>query len=430
MKKNKTILLILASLWLTAPIKAQDSTTRLDPAVIAAFPAHIVYRIYDVTTRTDLPVDRQWMLGRYFLSQDSLAGLALKNGKPPAKLKDYYSKQTEEYVAIVTPAGINDYQTANGIFRSQSSAVLRYRKQLGLNEEQVSRVVRLWQSWGDRNMNDDPDMKKKDALELNQILTPAQFEGSLAIINKRKAHSYVLIDLERAREYKLLDGPDSAQLIKQIEAYRLHYTADVERTTICDHPESAADSLKKKDDAWQPPVLFKLMALRNAAPSSELSLILRYESAIKLQSRQKDSIVSRMQSLEQTRYASWLKGEKYNSKTFETETITQLLDSTQREVFWTEKNRDKAAVNTDQDLANLQEANLIADNDQDRIRAEINQYELDLLTSQERINYQRTPGNLLLRKAVQYNKPDALKKLDQLKKVADTQDDAKKSFTW
>lgn len=55
------------------------------------FPAHIVYRIEDLSSKIKLAEDKQIKIGQKLYTADSLANISLSKNEPVAKLKSFYT---------------------------------------------------------------------------------------------------------------------------------------------------------------------------------------------------------------------------------------------------------------------------------------------------------------------------------------------------
>ncbi len=394
--------ILLSVLPLT--IKAQVA-----PELSRNFPANIIAKIYDVTLKAKLPLQKQIRLGWYFKTQDSLANASLLKGEPASEIKKYYEVKPEILSKVLSPLELNDYEIDKDNAASKFAVAIKYRIELALTQVQINSLFNQFEQEKKLVKKIGFDIKRYEADHLVLIMKKEQYRALLLMINREKAQDYAIEIWKQGKELGLTDGTDSVSVIPELLRYHNNNVTSTEYTNTTGDLDKNIGSIPK------PPLLQKIDVVNGNVEEKELAAAVKYKTELNLNYRQVNAIINYAIQLENWRALTKSKNPNASTDTKAAE-IKSLLKMLQSEQQYTKlltlKNTDKAIKNARADWVDLQKFDLIAGLDSAKTNTQNLKYETEILVEVEKMAIIGTPEKAdSVKKTLAANRPYILLKL-------------------
>jgi hypothetical protein len=409
MKPKITIAISLIFLWTPVILKAQ-----IAPEVSQKFPANIVTRIYSVTSKVKLPIEKQILLGAFFKTQDSLANIAIAKGASAAEVNKYYNTKPENLSGILSPLELNDFLIIKDGTASKFGVAIKYREQLNLSKAQIDSMflnMDILKSVKKKGW----EIKKYEAEHLTKILKNDQYRSLLLIINKEKALMATNDAWQQLKQLGLTSGLDS---IRENAAMLIYQDNKI---IAAEYAATTGDASKNNAIAIKPLLLQKMDVLNGEVAAKELAAAVRYRDELRLTNKQVEALVNyavQLQNWVTTTQAKVLNA-KVDPRKNELTLLFKILNTEDKyNQYLTIKNLEKAQKNATADWAGLRQFEIMSGKDSVQTNKECLQFETNVLISVERMLNSKTPEKAdSVKKALYASRPKYLLKLSAYKKT-------------
>jgi len=431
LKINKKLIgsISICALFFHLDVKAQVAKE-----ITSKYPASVVYRLYSITAKVDIPVEKQHTLAEYFLKQDKLANQALATGKGIEALSGYYTTRISYLKTVLSPLELNDYEFDPDNTENQIEKAVKYRQQLGLGSKEVSDLLKASKTEVALSGNE-PELADNTTLTegkaLTEVLSQQQYNNFLQLLVKPIAIAQSNSSWVRLRKYGFVSGADSTKINSQNLEYFVK-AGVIDARANNSELYTKIDSIRQTYFVFKPLNLWKLDMLDNDMPESQFSAVIKSRALLKLTGKQVDSLIAAAAKLEQIRsaYKAKVTYKKYDSNPFEAKNLMHILTSPQYEAYLYDKNKVEAITDEKKLWTRLKQYNLDKGVDSVQTNKELINYQLNLLVANERYHNDDTEENMQIKAMVENKKPAILKKLDLTVKTSTLNASSKKSLSW
>lgn len=233
---------LICAVALLCPAKMLFAQQQIDPKIAKAYSQDVVIRVYSVTSKVDLPVEKQLQLANYFKANSDAMAAAVMSGKPARLIDSLRRSANTGLSSLLTPEQFAKY-SATGFGRGRRGnangrigAILANAQQYNLTGAQTDSlnavVVQMSKlRAGSRSANPGSrfDAAGFESAALNRILTPEQYNSYLVIKNTPQAKKWATGDWAEIKKRGLDKGLDSATTVNQITNYDGNLLAARER---------------------------------------------------------------------------------------------------------------------------------------------------------------------------------------------------------
>ena len=427
MKKTSLLLLLFI-------IASNSITAQISPNVIKKFPAHIIYKMDEVTSKVSLPEDTQMKLGAEMLKKDSIANTLLAKGLPLANLKKQYDLDKKFLKQLLTLEEAETY-FAKTDPNNRFLQALQLATNLKLTPTQITAI---------RQQNTLLDsLKIKGLFEKNEfynrkldtILAKKQYGMLISSLYKIESNAQSTKDWEKILKLKLATPKDSTMVLAQLNKYNLI------KNSVLD-PKSGRPQTKKistlKDKIiidFQPAILTHYYILKDEFYKINLfSEVIRLEKELNLTAVQTDSLLVNYKKIEQMKFKNKdndttdLTSKDYSN--FQNVAVTRILEPKQLTQFFYKKNFLKAKKLAFKDWTQLEKQNKVADLDKNKTLTEFDEYHLKALIANERIKMNKNQLNIFIKRDIELKKPELLRNLDAQKQAENNAKSTKNELKW
>lgn len=425
----KTKILLIAILCLPIISQAQVSQN-----ISRLFPAHIVYKIDELNSKVNLSVDKQIKIGHKLYTSDSLANVALSQGKPAAQLKSYYNMDANFLKPILTPEELDTYGYETDRDNRYLTA-LKFATDLKLDTVQISKI---------RKQNDSlagvPKMSSKETIriynkKLHSILEKEQFISLLKIIYQEQSEEEAKSDWAKIIKLKLVADKDKNDKTEYIKVLHYHMFKNAFLDKKADRYEKTKrDFLAKKMALGEPPILVHASILSEGSyTSNKYSSVIKYEKELELTKSQIDTLLVKYKQLERIKLENKEKESSSEAPKIvpsEYENIAQILNSEQVKKWLINKNKQAAKKEAQRNWEQLEAEGLTKDLDKDKTLTEFAVYQLQFLVTKDRAMVYHTQENIFMKRDIEKKKPELLKQLDAINQKKSQNAKAKQGLTW
>jgi len=423
----KTKILLIAILCLPIISQAQVSQN-----ISRLFPAHIVYKIDELNSKVNLSVDKQIKIGHKLYTSDSLANVALSQGKPAAQLKSYYNMDANFLKPILTPEELDTYGYETDKDNRYLTA-LKFAADIKLEPSQISKI---------REQNDSlagvPKMSSKETIriynkKLHSILVKEQFISLLKIIYQEQSVEEAKSDWVKIIKLQLVaDKNDKTEYTKVLH-YHMVKNAFLDKKADR-YEKTKRDFLAKKMALGEPPILVHASILSEGSyTSNKYSSVIKYEKEVELSKSQIDTLLIKYIQLERIKLENKEKESSSEaSKTIpsEYENIAKILSPEQVKKWLIQKNKQAAKKEAQKNWEQLEAEGLTKDLDKDKTLTEFAVYQLQFLVTKDRAMVYHTQENIFMKRDIEKKKPELLKQLDAINQKKSQNAKAKQGLTW
>jgi len=405
--KIKTVVLTI----LCYPIISQ---AQVSPNVIKRFPAHIVYSIDDVNTKAKLSEDQQIKIGKKLFIADSLANISLTKGEPIAKLKSYYTIDSNFLKPILSTQELEHYEYIQNK-DNRLLVALEFAKDLKLEQKQISEIRKQ-----NNSLSTVPVISIKETIQnyntiLNTILNKEQYVSLLKIIHKDQSIDDAKKDWERIKKLKLVNDEKKLNEYQKIENYHSLKNSLLDLNAE-KYDKKKLEKLIAKITLQEPPILIRANILSAGEfKNNTFSSIIKYEKETNLSEAQIDTILAKYKQLEQIRFENEeidLTNILPIKEPSEYENIIKILSPEQINVWLANKNKNQAMKVALKNWKKLEMEGLIKDLNKEATILDFSNYQLKYFIADEKTRMYNTPEYAFYKRDIEQKKLELLKQLD------------------
>jgi hypothetical protein len=427
MKKTTPLLLLflLASSLLTAQIS---------PNVIKKFPAHIIYKLNEVTSKVSISEEKQTKIAALLIQKDSLAKNSLAKGEPVDQIKKHYILKKKEIINVLSPEESETYFLALEP-DNRFLIALNLKNNLGLDGNQIKKIRKQNTMIDSLKFNDNQKRYQFYKHNLDSVLTRKQYNRMLEHVYKNEATIQSRKDWKNILAYNLANPKDSTMVLKKIYQYQLAQKMQLDKKREKTNSKKTALLKKKLSIEHRPDILnhYSIMSQKDTKKNLFAEAI-QLKKEIKLTDVQIDSLLVNYKRLELLKLKDdknvKSKSDKSDYKHFENKAISRLLDPKQLNELLYKKNLVKSRQLAGADWQFLEKQNLIKDLDKLKTLSEFASFHINSLVADERIKLNKNQLNLFYKRDVLLKKPELLQKIDAIKKTESNTKSAKNNLKW
>lgn len=426
--KNKTLPAIMLGL-LTCPVFL---TAQINDKAVKNLPAHIVWKVQQISSLVNLSEEQQSKLGRSFFIKDSLANKSLAGGESPSKLAGFYNNDSQTLKTTLTPYQYDSYE-----FEKNKSdrflTALKFAADLQLTPDQINKIRKQKDLQPTEKLTDKKEIIAFYNSKLSSILTKEQYVSLLQIIYRDKSKTDAKKDWERIKQLNLITDKNNGVQYAELEKYHLlknsYLDADSEQY---DKKKLAFET--EKIALQEPPLLIRANILSAGEyKNNTYSTIIKYERDIKLTSSQTDSILSKYKQLVALRFENEerdLTSKLPIKEPSEYENVIKILTTEQIDIWLASKNKNQSLKVAQKNWKKLEMEGLIKGLNQDAVVKEFAAYQLQFLIADEKARMYNTSEYSFYRRDIEQKKPELLKKLDLIARNKSKGIATKNELTW
>lgn len=393
------------------------------------FPAHIIYKIDEVTSKVTLSEDKQFEVGQKLFSADSLANSSLSKGLAVANLKSYYTIDVNFLKPILSAEELDSYGYA--INKDNRYLVaLKFAQNLQLKPTQIIEI---------RKQNDSLSAIAKMPLKetyqiynnkLDKILDKQQYVSLLKIVYKDQSIEDATKEWVKIKQHKLVeDKNDKIEFVKILDYYLTKNSFLDKKAEKFD--KKRGDFFGKKIALSEPSVLIHSNILSDGTyKNNKYASVIKCGNKLELNKKQIDSLLFKYKHYEQIRFDNTENITVPKAVPSEYNDIAQILTPDQVNKWLMNKNIEEAKKEALRNWAQLEAEGLTKDLDKKNTVKEFSNYQLRLLVTKEIAVMYHTPENIFRKRDVEKKKPELLEKLDEIKSSKSKKNNIKNSLTW
>ncbi len=410
------ILLLFLSLY--APLVAQ---AQIKPKVIQSFPAYILFKINNVTSKVKLTEDQQMKFGRELLKKDSLANLALGKEEITINSKRAYNNNLNFLKSILSQEQLDVYMSQLDK-KNRLLLALKSAKELQLEDKQIEQI--RFQNSISATM---PQKNTKQKMlfftqKLDSILKKPQYGSLLKIIYAEKSQADSQNDWNNILKLKLATPQDSTKLYAKIYQYHLTKNVIFDKKAKKENNKHKKELTEKINFQYEPNILIWYAIASNGKYKKNLfSETIKYQNELNLTPIQIDSLLANYKKIVQLKFneksqnLATKKAKTHNA--IENIAIAKILEPKQVTLLLVHKNQKAAAQNAQNDWNSLDKIGLTKDLDKSSTIKEFNSYHIKYLVADARVKMDKNKSNVFLRRDIILKKPPLLKQLDEIKQT-------------
>ena len=426
-KKLGYIVLLAACIIIGAVYFAKGrAESVMDSGVLKAYPAAVISRVYSITSRVALPVERQRKLAEYFQEKDRMANQAKERGEDPVVFAKYYTVDYDEIRELLEPEDFNRYILSlheDEELRNYPLALKlrrmadRHAEELKLSKDQVLDLLADVAEIEESARSGEFNVDSAENEGLAHFLSEEQFREYFYLSSVPGVERTVDELMDRLRDAELMTMDDSAKV------YQLLYPFEYQRAGGL-----AYYSFKKENKLYdryrdsmachQPAITILYDGHRNLHPWSWPLNILFHRKSLDLTNAQINSLVSMYRKVQEGEFrARYLKAddsdERFDRWQFEKTELVKVLNTLQIDNYLQIRNRKSAEENAQRDYEKLREYGLVMAQDSAGVHQELFDYRLRLQVRDEWVAIERSKKNEFAKRDIIDNRPELLKMLDE-----------------
>lgn len=427
MKKTIPVLLLFI-------IATQFITAQISPNVLKKYPAHILFKLNEVTSVVAINEEKQIQIATEILKKDNLANAGLAKGETVEKVQQYYTLDRQFLNEVLSQDEVDRYYSQQEP-NNRLLLALATAKQLSLDPNQVLALRKQNDILEATKSKDDSQKNEFYTQKLDSILTKKQKGALLATIYRKESNDQTNKDWNNILKYNLATAKDSSLLRPKLFRYNLIKNSVLDPKINKTNTKKQLELKDKLALELQPDILNHYAILAQEGYKKNLfSLVIPMEKQLSLTSVQIDSLLANYKRLELLKlknnkddqmiiiYTDYIK--------FENEAIARLLDPKQLTDFLLAKNRVKSRKTAVNDWTSLEKQNLTTGLDKLKTLNEFASYHLNAMIADERIKISRNRLNLFVKRDIELKKPELLKQLDIIKQTENNAKSAKNDLKW
>lgn len=291
------ILLFILSLY--APLVGEAQISR---KVIQSFPAHIISKINEVTSKVKLTEEQQMKFGQQLSKNDNIANITLGKEDSTNNLKNEYITNVNFLKPILSPEQLEDYMSQVDK-KNRLLLALKSSKELQLDVKQIEQI-RIQNTIGDAIPTTNTKQKMVFYVQkLDSILTKPQYDSLLRIIYAEESSKETREDWNNILELKLATPKDSTKLYPQIYQYHLTKNAVLDNKAGKVNAKKNKELKEKIDLQFEPKILiWQTIASNGIYKNNIFSETIKFQKELNLSTIQIDSLLSNYQKIEQLKF--------------------------------------------------------------------------------------------------------------------------------
>ena len=414
-------------------LPAVGARAQLSQDILSRYPSSIVYRIYQIDSKTRLSPQQQKAFAEYFSKQEKQANADVQNGNFSA-LENSYSIDGSFLRKTLSPLEYNDYRFTEGDVSNQLIKAIKFRNRLQLSDDQITKLLTAAEK---RESDIDIESSYDDAILedgelLTGVLTPDEYSELLSLMIKPIAERKNKLLWAKLIKYRIVSANDSAAVYTENEAYLLRTGISDARANNSLALHNKIDSIRGTYFSFKPLSLWKIDLLTNTLSSSQFGDALKERVVLKLTDSQIDTLIVCARILENDRisYESKETHKKYDATKYEARELIHILSTQQYESYLTIRKMPSAMTNEKKIWNRLKQYNLANSGDSVLYNRAMLDYELRLLVADERYHNDDSPENQRLKEEAEKNKPPIMKKLDMAVKSSTVNASTSKTLSW
>ena len=416
---------ILFTLWLCT---IELGFAQLSPKLTDRFPAHILYNVQELQAKIPLTDKQQIDLAARLLRNDSIAN-ANKKILTPQILKNLCSLNKNIVVNVLEEKEYNTYLYQEDKNNRLLLALVN-ATQLKLNAEQYAAIQKQLTKLENPTTPKPTKIIPYYRQKLDSILDKKQ-SGMLTY--------YVYIDESKNQTNQDWQEINQLQLIKNQDpkkAYAALLNYNTARNVFLDEaaekiPSRIITDVKQKFITDRQPLflMHKNIVVNNEYKNNLFAIAVRNEKQLELTAPQVDSLLVKCKAVEQMKNE-----QKTNAPIglfpFVNKNIAQILTPKQIQIVLTKKNEAQANSYALERWKTIEQQNWTAGLDKNQTIRDFRIYKLKSLVANDKLKIDNNQSNLFMRRDVETNKPDLLKKLDDLKAIETNTKSTKNALKW
>jgi hypothetical protein len=430
--KTKIIKIVLLGLCLSLPVSHQG---QISPKTIKRFPAHVLFKIDEVTSRVKLSEEKQIKLGKKLVSMDSVTNLGFASGKAVAELKEsYFTLDRKALKNLLSTEEMDEYFYQIDQ-KNRFLTALHQAARLKLEPKQIEQIRKENAVLDSTNFVNEVRRNAYSNQKLEPILDKKQYAALINIIYAKASLQETKKEWEKIQTLKLIAPKDSTTLFRQLLGFILF------RNSYLDTDAQKYDS-KKTYELRNLITLEKrpLFAVRYQILSDGyykaniFATSIKYEKELNLSQIQIDTLLSKYKQLELTKLRDAYKKQSFNKLSeytlFANTNIVKILDPKQIAQLLICKNRNNAGLMAHYNWAELEKKGLTKDLDKNATLKDFANYQLRYLIAVDQLRMNNNQINVFHKRDVEFKKPALLKQLDELRTVENNQKSTKNELKW
>ncbi|MFH6991771.1 hypothetical protein [Flavobacterium sp. FlaQc-48] len=430
--KTKIMKTWLLGLCLFLPLSHQG---QISPKTIKGFPAHVLFKIDQVTSRIKLSEEKQIKLAKKIVSMDSLATLGFTKGETVAELKKKYFNLDRKALKDLLSAEEADEYFYQIDEKNRFLVALHQAARLKLEPTQVIQIRKENAVLDSLNLVDEVPRNAYCNQKLEPILDKKQYASLIFFLYAKTSLEETNKVWKKIQALQLIAPKDTAAVFKELLGFNLH------KNRILDTEAQKYDT-KKTDELRnlityekRPAVMFRYQILSDESYRANLfSTSIKYEKELSLSQTQIDTLLSKYKKLELTKLRDIYKKQAFNKANeyalFENSNIVKILDPQQIVQLLICKNKRNAGEMAIYSWGELEKKGLVKDLDKNATLKDFANYQLRYLVAVEQLRMNNNQINLFRKRDVELKKPLLLKQLDELKNVENNQRSTKNELKW
>ncbi|AWG22287.1 hypothetical protein FFWV33_12540 [Flavobacterium faecale] len=409
-------------------------TAQLSPKVIKKFPASMLNKIYDISTKTVLTEDQQFKIGNKLIANDSLANLSVAKGEPIANLKNYYPTTQKLLTGILSDEQLDAYQYKLDN-KNRFLLALKSAKKLELTTQQIIAIRAHNQLLDFQNMQESVQKQQFYNQKLDTILNQKQFAMVINLVYTDKSKEEADNDWKNIQKLKLVAAKDSSLVHRQLLDYYIGLNSYIDSSAKKFDAKKSTEIKNLIVLEKQPPVLTRFNILSDFIYKINIfSLAIQFEKELNLNTTQIDSLLSKYKELEIMKYkdkATNVLLKKTDTYTlFENTAIASILDPQQIEKLLANKNKKNAIQIAQEKWSELENKGLTKGQDQKTVTKQFAMYQLRYLMVSDQLKMNKSAVNMFKKRDIELKKPDLLKQLDSIKRNEKNTTVTKSQLKW
>src|SRR5690606_35686134 len=404
-KKLGYIVLLAACIIIGAVYFAKGrAESVMDSGVLKAYPAAVISRVYSITSRVALPVERQRKLADYFQEKDRMANEAKERGEDPVVFAKYYTVDYDEIRELLEPEDFNqyilslhedeelrDYPLALKLRRMAD----RHAEELKLSKDQVLDLLADVAEIEESARSGEFNVDSAENEGLTRFLSTEQFRQYFYVSSIQGVEQTVEDLMAKLRDAELMTMDDSAKV------YQLLYPFEYQRAGGL-----AYYSFKKENKLYdryrdsmachQPATTILYDGHRNLHPWSWPINVLHHRDSICLSEKQVDAVVSVYRKVQENNFNDKYyrdpdsEEEKFNRGRFEKAELVKVMTTEQMNTYLRIRNQKGAEDDAKKDLEKLADHGLVISADSVAMLNDLLDYRLRVRLANEWIGIEKS----------------------------------------
>ena len=410
------IFIIITVLAISCQSKKKD-------AVLYNSPVTIAMRLNEIDI--DLSEESMTKLVSFFKRNDSLALLALTQGKSLEEISKWYYPTVDSLASMFPPLERNDFILANkgksGIqdYRPFTSKLRQYvldREKLALTSKQIESLLIRCDSIECLAKNKDTKVEELERKALTTSLDLKQIKEYYIQKNKPIAERETKELLKQMKKNSLYTvATDSTNIYQQVYAYKLEQKTNWEYLR---YTGATSDSVKQDEArlwAYRPLSIIRLETCQPSSSNKMLDIVCKREK-LGLAENMTQSLLTSYSQLLQEEYKHKYKvshsNEKYNRREQENKSISRIIPSSLLEKYFRIIIYDNVKKQVEKDWDILLDYDLVNSTDSSKVIKELTDYETRLAVANQWISVDKSRKNQFFKSDIINGKPQLLKQLD------------------